>query len=137
MALDKELLLTSRRLMSFIAMAMLWTASQIPLYLFGKRWTTCRVTRQGTHIITAGISPIIYGDIGGTDKWIWFVTGNLLGSAAICPFSGALSDLLGRRYVAIGGVSCVLSGQIICSLATNMDVFIGTFMSSQWCPGPG
>ncbi|KXJ94144.1 fungal trichothecene efflux pump [Microdochium bolleyi] len=92
--------------MSFIAMALLWTASQIPLYLF------------------AGISPIIYGDIGGTDKWIWFVTGNLLGSAAICPFSGALSDLLGRRHVAIGGTLCVLIGQLICSLAANMDVFI-------------
>ncbi|KAJ1335759.1 MFS transporter DHA2 family multidrug resistance protein [Microdochium nivale] len=98
--------LTSRRLMSFIAMALLWTASQIPLYLF------------------AGISPIIYGDIGGTDKWIWFVTGNLLGSAAICPFSGALSDLLGRRHVAIGGITCVLIGQIVCSLAANMDIFI-------------
>ncbi|KAH7037517.1 fungal trichothecene efflux pump [Microdochium trichocladiopsis] len=92
--------------MPFIAMALLWTASQIPLYLF------------------AGISPIIYGDIGGVDKWIWFVTGNLLGSAAICPFSGALSDLLGRRYVALGGVTCVLAGQVICSLAMNMDVFI-------------
>lgn len=32
--------LTSRRLMSFIAMALLWTASQIPLYLFGKPAST-------------------------------------------------------------------------------------------------
>jgi len=40
--LDKELPLTSRRLMSFVAMAMLWTSSQAPLYLFGK----CRTIYQ-------------------------------------------------------------------------------------------
>lgn len=31
-----ELTLTSRRFMGFAAMAMLWTASQVPLYFFGK-----------------------------------------------------------------------------------------------------
>jgi hypothetical protein len=41
--------------MSLIAMAFLWTGSQIPVYLFG------------------GVPPYIYGDIGGTDRWIWFV----------------------------------------------------------------
>lgn len=41
--------------MSLIAMAFLWTGSQIPVYIFG------------------GIPPYIYGDIGGADRWIWFV----------------------------------------------------------------
>jgi MFS family permease len=72
-----------------------------------------------------GIPPQIYADIGGADYWIWFITGNLLGSAAICPFSGALSDLLGRRYVAIFGMTLVLIGQIVCAAAPVMDVFIG------------
>ena len=42
--------------MSLIAMAFLWTGSQIPVYIFG------------------AVPPYIYRDIGGTDRWIWFVS---------------------------------------------------------------
>jgi hypothetical protein len=48
--------MTFHRLMSLVAMAFLWTGSQIPVYIFG------------------GIPPYIYRDIGGTDRWIWFVS---------------------------------------------------------------
>lgn len=72
-----------------------------------------------------GVPPYIYGDIGGTDRWTWFVLANLLSLAAVCPFVGALSDLLGRRYVALAGASFIILGMIVCSTAQNMDVFIG------------
>lgn len=99
--------MTFKRAMSLIAMALLWTGSQIPVYLFG------------------GAPPYIYGDIGGTDRWTWFVLANLLSLAAVCPFVGSLSDLLGRRYVAIIGASLLVLGMIICSTAHTMNVFIG------------
>jgi MFS family permease len=95
-----------KRLMSLIAMAFLWTGSQIPLYLFG------------------GVPPYIYGDIGGTDRWTWFVLGNLLALAAVCPFVGSLSDLLGRRYVALLGGFFLVLGMIVASTAHSMNVFI-------------
>lgn len=41
-----------RRLMSLIAMAFLWTGSQIPVYIFG------------------AIPPYIYADIGGVDRYV-------------------------------------------------------------------
>jgi hypothetical protein len=41
-----------RRLMSLIAMAFLWTGSQIPVYIFG------------------GIPPYIYADLGGVDRFV-------------------------------------------------------------------
>jgi hypothetical protein len=44
--------------MSLLAMALLWTGSQIPVYLYGS------------------IPPYIYQDIGGADRWIWFVCCN-------------------------------------------------------------
>lgn len=47
--------MTFKRFMSLLAMAFLWTGSQIPVYLYGS------------------IPPYIYGDIGGVDRWIWFV----------------------------------------------------------------
>ncbi|KAI7439056.1 MFS multidrug transporter-like protein, partial [Hortaea werneckii] len=98
--------MTFRRLMSLTAMAFLWTGSQIPVYLFG------------------GIPPLIYSDIGGADRWIWFVLANLLSLAAVCPFVGSLSDLLGRRYVAIIGACFIVLGMIVCSTAYTMNVFI-------------
>ncbi|KAK4569575.1 hypothetical protein LTR86_003338 [Recurvomyces mirabilis] len=104
---DHEPPMTFRRAMSLLAMALLWTGSQIPVYLFG------------------GVPPYIYGDIGGTDRWIWFVLANLLSLAAICPFVGSISDLIGRRYVAIIGAIFLVIGNIICSTAKTMNIFIG------------
>ncbi|KAL4793991.1 fungal trichothecene efflux pump-domain-containing protein [Aspergillus venezuelensis] len=97
---------TLRQFIGFVAMAFLWTGSQIPVYLFG------------------GIPPIIYGDIGGVDRWVWFVLANLLALAGVCPFVGSLSDLIGRRYVALIGATLVTIGTIVCSTANDMNRFI-------------
>ncbi|GLI80080.1 hypothetical protein PoHVEF18_008430 [Penicillium ochrochloron] len=103
---EKDIPMTFRRFMGFTAMAFLWTGSQIPVYLFG------------------GIPPYIYGSIGGADRWIWFVLGNLLALAGVCPFVGSLSDLIGRRYVAILGASLICLGMIVSSTANTMNTFI-------------
>jgi MFS family permease len=92
--------------MSLLAMAFLWTGSQIPLYLFG------------------AIPPIIYGDIGGVDRYTWFVLGALIALAAVCPFVGSMSDLFGRRYVALAGATILIVGVIVMSTAKTMNIFI-------------
>ncbi len=79
----------------------------------------------GTDADTAGAPVYIYRDLGGVSYWVWFVTANLLATAAISPFVGALSDLMGRRYVAIIGNSTIILGQVICGSARGMDMFIG------------
>ncbi|RKL39897.1 hypothetical protein BFJ72_g6626 [Fusarium proliferatum] len=99
--------MTKRRFMALVSQAFLWTGSQIPVYLFG------------------GVPPYIYADIGGHDRWTWFVIANLLSLAAVCPFVGSLSDMFGRRYVALSGASFIVLGMIVCSTAHNMNVFIG------------
>ncbi|KAH6647806.1 putative major facilitator superfamily transporter [Truncatella angustata] len=98
--------MTKKRKMALVAQAFLWTGSQIPVYLFG------------------GITPYIYGDLGGTDRWVWLVLGNLLALAGVCPFVGSMSDLMGRRYVALMGASFIVLGMIICSTAQTMNIFI-------------
>ncbi|KAJ6087921.1 hypothetical protein N7467_006835 [Penicillium canescens] len=103
---EMDVPMTFRRFMGFVAMAFLWTGSQIPVYLFG------------------GIPPYIYGDIGGADRWIWFVLANLLSLAGVCPFVGSLSDLIGRRTVAIIGASLIVIGMIVCSTVHSMNYFI-------------
>lgn len=99
--------MTFSRGMALLGMGFLWTGSQIPLYLFGS------------------IPPYIYGDIGGVDRWVWFVLGGLLTLAAVCPFVGALSDLIGRRYVALIGSAFLVIGTVVATTAKNMDAFIG------------
>lgn len=107
-----------------------------------------RTLLRSHHSLTTsigGVPPYIYGSIGGADRWIWFVrrhsdrasTGtltdnptlqvlaNLLSLAGVCPFVGSLSDLIGRRYVAILGASLICIGMIICSTANSMNHFIG------------
>ena len=87
-------------------MCFLWTESQIPVYLFG------------------GVVPEIYGDIGGVDRWIWMIIGNLIALAAVAPFTGAISDLIGRRYVAIAGSVLIIIGMCVSSTAHTMNHMI-------------
>jgi len=99
--------MTFSRALSLVAMAFLWTGSQIPVYILG------------------GVPPYIYSDIGGVDRWIWFVLAYLLALAAMCPFVGSISDLIGRRWVALGGSALLVIAMIICGTAHSMNVFIG------------
>jgi MFS family permease len=98
--------MTFKKAMALVAMAFLWTGSQIPAYLYG------------------GIPPYIYGDIGGTDRWTWFILGYLFALGAICPFVGSLSDLFGRRYVALFGSLLLVIGNIVTATADTMNIFI-------------
>ena len=85
--------------MSLVSMAFLWTGSQVPVYILG------------------AVPPYIYGDIGGVDRWIWFVLAYLLALAAVCPFVGSISDLCGRRWVSIVASGLLVIAMIICGTA--------------------
>jgi MFS family permease len=98
--------MTFKKIMALVAMAFLWTGSQIPAYLYG------------------GVPPYIYGDIGGADRWTWFILGYLFALGAVCPFVGSLSDLFGRRSVAIGGALLLIIGNIVSAKANTMNTFI-------------
>jgi MFS family permease len=52
------------------------------------------------------------------------VLGALIALAAICPFVGSMSDLFGRRYVALGGATILLVGVVVMSTAKIMNTFI-------------
>jgi MFS family permease len=64
-------------------------------------------------------------DIGGSTSYAWLAIANTLSLAAIAPFAGAISDLIGRRYVALLGAAFVCIGMIIVGTAKRMDVAIG------------
>lgn len=95
-------------------MSFLWIGSQIPLFLFGS------------------VLPLIYQDVGGVDRYIWFIIGYLIPNAALCPFVGALSDLFGRQKVAIVGQLCLIVGPIITVTAHTMNIAIGKYRNLIW-----
>jgi len=76
-------------------------------------------------IVTAGAPKYIYQDIGGAQYWAWFIMGHLLSTAAVAPFVGALSDLLGRRVLALVSSILIIVGQAVCGFAQDMSAFIG------------
>lgn len=68
--------MTFSRFMIFVAMGFLWTASQIPLYLYG------------------GVVPIISSELNGGAKYVWLLLAYTIPLASITPFVGPLADLL-------------------------------------------
>ena len=62
---------------------------------------------------------------------VWQVLANLLALAAVCPFVGSLSDLMGRRYVSILGATILVVGIIVSSTAHSMNIFIGEHHQKQ------
>ena len=64
-------------------------------------------------------------DIGGDTSYAWLAISNTLALAAVAPFAGAISDLIGRRYVSLLGAGLVCVGMIIVGTAHRMDVAIG------------
>ena len=88
-------------------MSFLWIGSQIPLYLFGS------------------VLPVIYQDIGGVDRYVWFVIGYLIPNAALCPFVGAVSDIFGRKNVAIVGQALLILGPVVTATAHTMNIATG------------
>lgn len=93
------------------AMSFLWVGSQIPLYMFGS------------------VLPLIYNDIGGYYIYVWLIIGYLIPNAALCPFVGALSDLVGRKPVAAFGQLLLILGPIVTATAKSMRPAIG-----EWIP---
>ena len=97
-----------RLAIALVAMSFLWVGSQIPLYLYGS------------------VLPDIYGEIGGAGgRYIWLVIGYLIPNAALCPFVGAMSDMFGRKSVAIVGQVLLMIGPIVVSTAQHINVAIG------------
>jgi EmrB/QacA subfamily drug resistance transporter len=70
--------------------------------------------------IVATALPAIVAQFHGIDLLAWVSIGYVLASTAMIPFYGRLSDLRGRRFVLLTGVSIFLAGSVLCGLATGM-----------------
>lgn len=79
-------------------------------------------------VVTTMLRPII-GDLGivlpdGLDDAAWIVNAYLVAYVAVMPFTGRLSDLLGRRRVYLGALGIFLAGSIIIPMTDSLGPFL-------------
>ena len=60
----------------------------------------------------------------GLDRAAWIVNAYLIGYVVVMPFTGRLSDIVGRRAVYVGALGLFLVGSIWVPLADNLGSFI-------------
>jgi len=111
--------MTFKRFMAIFSLGCLLAETQIPLYLIG-----------GALCIFLDVLLLMWvaytvADIGGQTSFAWLAISYTLSLAAIAPFAGAISDLIGRRYVSLLGCTLVMVGMIIVGKSARMPVAIG------------
>jgi MFS family permease len=109
--------MTWRRFMAIFSLGCLLAAAQIPLYLIGGS--------IGIPYLNVFNAAYITADIGGQSSSAWIAIAYTLSLAAISPFAGAVSDLMGRRYASLLGALLVVVGMIIVGTAHRINVAIG------------
>jgi MFS family permease len=113
--------MTFKRFMALFSLGCLLAAAQIPIYLLGGALCTYISFPRHSDVCAA----YTVADIGGETSYAWLAIANTLSLAAVAPFAGAISDLIGRRYVALLGALFVCIGMIVVGTAHRMDVAIG------------
>ena len=69
--------------------------------------------------IVATALPTIVTDLGGLNRFAWVVTSYMLASTTSIPIMGKLSDIYGRKYLLIGGVTVFILGSVLAGLAQD------------------
>lgn len=105
---------TSTRIIAIAALCTVYVGSQVLLYF-----------------VSAGL---VYISVDlETTLGNWMLTANTLAVAAVCPFVGYLTDLIGRRWVCIFGTILLIVGSIVMATAHNL----GTAVTAMAIGGVG
>src|SRR5437773_11495568 len=67
--------------------------------------------------------PRIIGDLNGFDHYAWVVTLYLLTSTISVPIFGKLSDMYGRKWFYIAGITIFLIGSALSGLSSGREAF--------------
>ena len=70
------------------------------------------------YFVSAGLT-FIETDLN-TQIGNWLLTANTLAVAAVCPFVGYLTDMLGRRWVCVFGTICLIIASVVMATAKTL-----------------
>ncbi|KAM3492266.1 hypothetical protein MY3957_004454 [Beauveria namnaoensis] len=74
-------------------------------------------------IVTTAV-PTISAHFQSTSGYVWIGSAYMLGSAALVPTWGKLSDIFGRKPILMTAVVVFWVGSLICALSTSMGMLI-------------
>ena len=68
--------------------------------------------------------PRIIGELGGFSQYTWVTTAYIITSAVTVPITGKLTDIYGRKFFYIGGLSIFILASVLCGLSNTMNQII-------------
>jgi len=74
--------------------------------------------------IVSTAMPTVVRELGGLQLLAWVFTVYSLTSTIAVPIAGKLSDLYGRKWIYLGGITLFVASSIMCGLAPNMYALI-------------
>lgn len=98
------------------------TRRQVLLTLGGVMLAMFLASLDQTIVATA--MPSIIADLEGFDRFTWVTTAYLVASTTVVPIVGGLTDMYGRKWFLVGGISVFLLGSVMAGLSQSMDQLI-------------
>ena len=75
-------------------------------------------------MIFASALPTIVGELGGVDHMSWVISAFLVTMTIAMPISGKLGDMMGRKWLYIGGIATFVIGSAVGGFANSMNLLI-------------
>ncbi len=74
--------------------------------------------------LTATAMPRIVTDLGGFSYYAWIQTAYIIAECVSLPLSGKLSDLFGRKWILVIGMSIFVTGSLLSGFSGTMEQLI-------------
>lgn len=75
-------------------------------------------------MIFASALPTIVGELGGVDHMSWVISAFLVTMTIAMPISGKLGDMMGRKWLYIGGIATFVIGSTVGGFTNSMNLLI-------------
>ena len=98
------------------------TDRQIRLTLIGVMFAMFLASLDQTIVATA--IPRIMADLDGFDRVTWVSSAYIVASTSVVLITGAVSDVYGRKWLFVGGITIFLIGSVLAASSQSMNALI-------------
>jgi len=98
------------------------THRQVRLTLVGVMFAMFLASLDQTIVATA--IPRIMADLDGFDRVTWVSSAYIVASTSVVLITGAVSDVYGRKWLFVGGISIFLIGSVLAASSQSMNALI-------------
>ena len=91
--------------------------------IFSALMLTMLMSSLGQMIFSSAL-PTIVGELGGVDHMSWVISAFLVTMTIAMPISGKMGDMLGRKWLYIGGIATFVVGSTLGGFADSMTLLI-------------